>query len=71
MQSPCGVSELRRVGRSDTCLRPRLIAHELMYEVEYFAWCFTPDVRRSFLQECELWRSNAPSFQSRCNDEPV
>ncbi len=59
------------VGRSDTCLRTRLIAHELMYEVEYVACCFTPDVRRSFLQKCEFWRSNAPSFQSRCSDEPV
>src|SRR5437870_9317814 len=59
------------VGRSDTCLRTRLIAHELMYEVEYFACCFTPDVRRSFLQECEFWRSKHGHFRaavmtSRC-----
>jgi putative transposase len=27
--------------------------------------------RDAFLQECEFRRSKAPSFQSRCNDEPV
>ena len=65
------ISDVARASRALPRVTLRQAPQQLGVLAHVFACCFTPDVRRSFLQECEFWRSNTPSFQRRCNDEPV
>ncbi len=56
-----GAFRIVYVGRSDSCLRTRLLGHELMYEVEYMVFRYTANVREAFLHECEYWHACADS----------
>ncbi|MDH4582507.1 hypothetical protein E8F20_11580 [Pseudomonas sp. BN415] len=41
------------VGRSDTCARVRLSAHNHLYRFDYFIYKYARDGKETFLFECE------------------
>lgn len=43
------------VGRSDCCVRSRLLSHELLGEFDVFAIDIARDSVQAFTRECELW----------------
>jgi hypothetical protein len=45
------------VGRSDTCLRSRLLAHSYLCAFEYFIFLFVDHVAAAFYAECELYHA--------------
>lgn len=46
---------VRYVGRSDTCLRTRLLTHNHLYGFEYCAFQCSATVEDAFAVECELY----------------
>lgn len=46
------------VGRSDDCVRARLLTHERLYEFEYFVVVHTPDKVTAYDAECELFHAH-------------
>jgi hypothetical protein len=49
--------EVGYVGRSDTCLRSRLLTHNRLYEFEYFLFRYASTPLDAFYQECEFWHA--------------
>jgi hypothetical protein len=43
------------VGRSDACLRSRLLSHNHLYRFEYFVFRYEPSATAAFQTECELF----------------
>jgi hypothetical protein len=68
------------IGRSDYCLRTRLLTHNYLYEFEYFVLRYAAGVLAAFQVECELYHvyrqagaplanrvhPAAPSFRVAC-----
>lgn len=50
-----GVFVFRYVGRSDHCLRTRLLTHPFLYEYEYFIFVYAKDAVDAFEIECKWW----------------
>ncbi|MBD8522362.1 hypothetical protein [Lysinibacillus fusiformis] len=45
------------VGRSDTCLRRRLLTHNYLYEYEYFIFIYTKTPQQAFWLESQWWHN--------------
>jgi hypothetical protein len=45
------------VGRSDTCLRTRLVAHNYLWQFDYFLFRYAADPEAAFYLECEFWHA--------------
>lgn len=43
------------VGRSDRCLRTRLISHNHLYNYDYFIFKYTRNIKDAYLHECQYW----------------
>lgn len=50
-----GVYTVGYVGRSDRCVRERLVAHELLGEFDAFAVRYADDAPNAFVLECAFW----------------
>lgn len=49
--------EVGYVGRSDTCLRIRLLSHNHMYKYDYIVFMYSRDAREAFWVECQYWHT--------------
>lgn len=45
------------VGRSDTCLRSRLLSHNYLWHFEYFLFRYAANSEAAFHLECEFWHA--------------
>lgn len=45
------------VGRSDTCLRSRLLTHNHLYEYEYFIFTYAKNAQEAFWLESQWWHN--------------
>lgn len=45
----------RYVGRSDCCIRTRLLTHGLLYRFPYFIFSYTRTAKEAFELECKWW----------------
>lgn len=45
------------VGRSDSCLRSRLLTHNHLYEYEYFIFTYTKTPQQAFWLESQWWHN--------------
>ena len=50
-----GVYTVGYVGRSDRCVRERLVAHELLGEFDAFTVRYADDAPNAFVLECAFW----------------
>lgn len=46
---------IRYVGRSDRCLRTRLLTHNHLYECSYFIFRYASSPAEGFQMECKWW----------------
>lgn len=47
--------DVRYVGRSDSCLKSRLLTHNHLYECSYFTFRYASSPKDAFLMECKAW----------------
>lgn len=45
------------VGRSDTCLRTRLLSHNYLYDFSYFYFQYAGTAAAAYTKESELWHA--------------
>lgn len=53
-----GQFSVRYVGRSDSCLRTRLLNHNYLYEFSYFVFRYASSPKEAFLIECKWWHDH-------------
>lgn len=53
--SSTGVFVPKYVGRSDTCLRTRLLTHNHYYDYECFVFRYESSPKSAFYDECKWW----------------